>query len=70
MILLFKLGDYYVDVDCIPPRYSFYYDKVGSAPRAAQLMIDEVCLIDNPDAFYAAQTNPSLATLQQLASNS
>jgi hypothetical protein len=47
------VGGYYVDVDCIPPRYSYYYDKEGTAPRAAQLMIDEVCLTDNPDAFYA-----------------
>lgn len=64
-----EIGNYYVDVECIPPRYQYYYDEVGQVPRGVQLMIDEVCLTDDTDAFFANNPNPSLAALQRLASS-
>lgn len=63
------VGDYYVDIDCIPPRYTYYYDPVGNIPRAMQLMIDEVCLTDDEAGFYAAGGNPSLSTLQRISNS-
>lgn len=58
------VGNYYVDVECVPPRYQYYYDLVGKIPRSSKLMMEQVCLADDEAAFYATSPYPSLSSVQ------
>lgn len=61
------VGDYLVNVTCIPPTYNYYYDEVGTIPRFVTLMVDKSCAVGDVDQFNANNANTTLAALQQVS---
>ncbi len=60
------VGNYTLNVTCVPPSYNYRYTAVGSVPRATQLHIEKSCLIKDGDQ-YAQSRN--LAAAQSTNAN-
>ncbi len=56
------VGDYSVNVTCVPPAYHYRYVEIGRVPRRTKLNINKNCLV-NDVAQYQASSAQSQAEL-------
>lgn len=64
------VGNYTVNVTCVPPAYNYRFTAVGAVPKATQLRVEKACLIKDSSQYDSSQQLASAATNPQAQDDS